>query len=374
MLHRLAGLALAVLALLLPASVAAAAPVTVNLRVEGSTGTLYEGPVTTDSKASVTTASGGTHPCDIGENLNPNTAQRAANPTTALIDAAAQLGLPFDAQWFPSTPVGGDFFVSRVGADVNGNAPPFPSWGVAVNFHALQVGGCQAALSPGMDVLWAYDFFNNPRLLQLTGPTAVSVGVPFTVNVSDGETNNPVPGARVGGVPADGAGHASVTLGQPGIYRLKATAPNSIRSNALVVAAGVATQGVAGARVDRTSPRARLLSPRNNHTYRRATFSPRLIHVAVAESGSGVRTVKLRLTRRVGNRCFSFSGRRERFIGAKCGTGFFFSVSSKTDFTYLLPERLPRGHYVLDVGAIDNAFNRDRVGDRGRNRSVFDVR
>src|SRR4029079_17686564 len=44
--HRLAGLALAVLALLVPASVAAAAPVTVNLRIEGSTTTLFAGPGT----------------------------------------------------------------------------------------------------------------------------------------------------------------------------------------------------------------------------------------------------------------------------------------------------------------------------------------
>jgi hypothetical protein len=53
--------------------------------------------------------------------------------------------------------------------------------------------------------------------------------------------------------------------------------------------------------------------------------------------------------------------------------GFFFTVSDRSDFTYLLPERLPRGHYVLDVGAIDKSFNRDTVGDRGRKRSVFDV-
>src|SRR3954470_14882070 len=57
MLHRLAGLALAVLAVLVSASVALAAPVTVNLRVEGSAGTLFEGPVTTDTKTAVTTAS-----------------------------------------------------------------------------------------------------------------------------------------------------------------------------------------------------------------------------------------------------------------------------------------------------------------------------
>lgn len=374
MLHRLAGLALAALALLVPASVAAAAPVTVNVRIEGSAGTLFEGPVTTDAKSAVSTASGGgPHACDVGENLNPNTAERSGTPTTALIDAAARIGVPFDAQWFPSTPAGGDFFVSQVGSDLNQNAAPFASWGVAVNFQALSVGGCQVPATPGMDVLWAYDLFNNPRLLQLSGPTSVTVGVPFTVGVLDGQTGNPVAGASVGGATTDSSGRATVTIPQAGIVRLKASAPGSIRSNALVVGAGVAPPKTAAA-VDRTAPVARLLSPRSGHVYRFRTFSPRLIHIAVAESGSGIRSVKLRLTRRVGKRCFSYSGRRERFIGAKCGTGFFFTVSDRADFTYLLPARLPRGHYVLDVSATDKAFNRDRVGQRGRNRSVFDVR
>ena len=133
-------------------------------------------------------------------------------------------------------------------------------------------------------------------------------------------------------------------------------------------------QGVAAGSVDRTAPRARLISPRHGHTYRRARFAPRLIRIATNERGSGVRTVKLRLTRRVGDRCWSYSGRRERFIGQRCGEGFFFTVSDRGDVEYLLPEKLPRGHYVLDVVAIDKALNRDGVRERGRNRSVFDVR
>jgi hypothetical protein len=84
--------------------------------------------------------------------------------------------------------------------------------------------------------------------------------------------------------------------------------------------------------------------------------------------------VKLRLTRRVGDRCFSYSGKRERFIGQRCGRGFFFTVSDRAAIDYLLPQKLPRGHYVLDVAAIDKAFNRDAATQRGRNRSVFDVR
>jgi hypothetical protein len=388
MLHRLAGLALAVLALLVSASVAAAAPVTVNLRIEGSAGTLFEGPVTTDADPALATPSSvGPHPCDVKDNgANAGVGASAGTPTTALATGARAAGLPFDASFTGVDPVFGsvnDFFVSRVGADVNQSAPPFASWGVALNFQLTSVGGCQIALGTGDDVLWAYDVFNKLHILRLTGPTTASVGATITVNVVDGQSGAPVAGASVGGTTTDAAGNARVTLTAPGIQRLKAEEATSVRSNALVVAVGAAAQaaqgaaqGVAGIAIDRTAPRARLLSPRSGHVYRRAKFSPRLIRVAVAETGSGVRTVKLRLTRRVGNRCFSFSGKRERFIGAKCGSGagFFFTVSDRSDVSYLLPERLARGHYVLDVEAIDRSFNRDTVGDRGRNRSVFDVR
>ncbi len=370
MLHRLAGLALAVLALLVPASVAAAAPVTVNLRIEGSTATLFEGPITTDARDALATASsGGPHPCNVGQNLTPPTAERAGNPTTALADSGVSFDATFDSGF-------SDFLINRIGGDVAGTA----FWGVAVNGQFPPVGGCQFPLSPGDEVLWAFDGFGK-ALLQLAGPATATVGTPFVVTVRN-EAGAPVAGATVGGATTNAAGQASVTLASAGVQRLKAEAPGAIRSNALVVSVAAPGQtavpaaNVAGIAIDRTAPRARLLSPRNGHTYRRTRFSPRLIRVAVAESGSGVRTVKLRLTRRVGNRCFSFSGKRERFIGTKCGSGagFFFAVSDRSDFSYLLPERLSRGHYVLDVEAIDRSFNRDTVGDRGRNRSVYDVR
>ena len=53
--------AFAVLAVAAPT--AAAEPVSVNLRVEGQSTTIFDGPVTTDGHA-VTTQSSGTHPCD----------------------------------------------------------------------------------------------------------------------------------------------------------------------------------------------------------------------------------------------------------------------------------------------------------------------
>jgi hypothetical protein len=377
MLHRLAGLALAALALLVPASVAAAAPVTVNLRIEGPSSTVFESPVTTDVRQFQFTAGADTaaHTCD-GTAVNTGTSPVPV-PTRGAAITAASLGAPFSTSGAFSLTFGSPSF-DQVGGQSTAFDPATNAFLVEYkNGVAASVGACADPIATGDDVLFAYGT-GNEQLLRLSGPATAAAGAAVSVHVADQASGAPVAGAAVGGATTDAAGNAAVRFGAAGVQRLKATKAGAIRSNALVVAVGVAAapagQGVAGAQVDRTAPRARLLSPRNNHTYRRATFSPRLIHVAVAENGSGVRTVKLRLTRRVGKRCFSFSGRRERFIGAKCGTGFFFTVSSKTDFTYLLPERLPRGHYVLDVGAIDNAFNRDRIGDRGRNRSVFDVR
>jgi hypothetical protein len=386
MIHRLAGLAVAVLTLLVPASVASAAPVTVNLRIEGPTSTVFEGPVTTDVRPFqfTTGADTASHGCDATA-ANGGTSNTPV-PTRGAALAAASVAAPFSTS--------GTFFASLGSpsfAEVGGQTTTFDA---ATNAFLVEykngveasVGACGDPISNGDDVLFAYGPDGIP-LLELSGPETATNGAPFTVHVVDQRDGSPVAGASVGGATTDAGGNATVTPSQAGLQRLKATKSGTIRSNALVVSvaakdqaaapaapAAPAQQGVAGAVADRTAPRARLLSPRNGHTYRLRRFSPRLIHVAVAESGSGIRTVKIRLTRRVGRRCFSFSGRRDRFIGAKCGGGFFFTVSDRADFTFLLPRRLGRGHYVLDAEAIDKAFNRDAVGERGRNRSVFDVR
>jgi hypothetical protein len=86
--------------------------------------------------------------------------------------------------------------------------------------------------------------------------------------------------------------------------------------------------------------------------------------------------VKLRLTRDDNGRCAYFSGRKERFVASRCGAthGFWFAIGDRADWSYLLPSRLPRGRYVLDVNAIDKAYNRDDRRRRGGNRVVFEVR
>src|SRR3954463_14265953 len=95
--------ALAIAAVAAPA--ASAAPVTINLRVEGATHTIYDGPVTTDEHT-VSTASDANTPrlCNgtkVGSPAGPT-------GTTALDDAAKQNGFTWDAIW--DTTSDGDYY------------------------------------------------------------------------------------------------------------------------------------------------------------------------------------------------------------------------------------------------------------------------
>jgi hypothetical protein len=129
MLPALAG---AVVSLVLALSASAlATPVTVNLRVEGSTKTLFEGPIATHGETFETESSKGSHPCNYKEN-GPSSEKEetfedggneGATPTTALRDAAVQAGLGFNAEWFGSGSEGkktpGDFLITQVGGDIS---------------------------------------------------------------------------------------------------------------------------------------------------------------------------------------------------------------------------------------------------------------
>jgi hypothetical protein len=376
--HRLAGLALALASLLVPVSVATAAPVTVDLRIEGPASTLFEGPVTTDVRPFQFTAGADTapHVCD-GTATNQGSSP-APVPTRGAALAAASLATPFSTSGTFVPSLGSPSFEQIAGQATTFDPVTSSFLAEYKNGVAATVGSCADPIATGDDVLFAYGTGAEP-LLRLSGPATAATGAQVAVRVTEQVSGAPAAGATVGGQATGADGVARVgPFTQAGTVRLKATKAGAIRSNALVIAVGAATaQGVAGVAagsVDRTAPRARLISPRNGHTYRRARFAPRLIRIATSERGSGVRSIKLRLTRRVGDRCWSYSGRRERFIGQRCGQGFFFRVSDRGDLEYLLPEKLARGHYVLDVVAIDNALNRDGVRERGRNRSVFDVR
>jgi hypothetical protein len=341
----------AVVAVAVLPGAAVAAPVTVNVRIEGASSTIFEGPVTTDGKT-LTKDATGPHPCD-GTNGGANPTP-GPTMTSALDDAALQHGFTWDGTWFSF----GDFGINRIGPDA-ANANQF--WGYALNFVPSQVGGCQQQVHAGDDVLFAYDFFSKAHLLRLTGPASAAPGQPFTVHVVDGQTNAPVADASVGGASTNAAGDATVTLTAVGDNALKASKADSVRSNAVhvsVVPPGTKPpSGVPSPKTDKTAPVASIAGIRSHQRFPRGHGPRRL--AGTATDSSGLRDIELRLTRRRGGRCYAFSDRRARFVRASCGIAHAaaFSVGANASWSYLLPARLGPGDYVLAVTATDAAGN-----------------
>ncbi|MFZ1154979.1 MAG: Ig-like domain-containing protein [Solirubrobacteraceae bacterium] len=373
---------------LLATTGAQATPITVSLRVEGSSKTLFEGPISTEGATFETHSSVGPHPCDYAENGASggefaNGGNASGTPTTALRDAALASGLEFDAKWFGSGVGGnenpGDFFVTQVGSDVELTEAPFASWGYAVNDTTAPVGGCQIALAPGNEVLWAYNYFNLSHLLSISGPSSANAGAPTTVHVVDGQTGAPIAGAAIGedvagvtttipGSPLTNAeGNATITLAHAGTVKLKSTQAESVRSNGLAVCVHNGADGTCGTTIPgvlKIGPFIKQPVPLdiataggviNGRRYSRR-HAPRILRGLVHVSANGtLREVRISLQRRKGRRCLTFSGASETFMHARCGVKRFFSVGSSESFSYLLPAPLPAGHYVYDIEAIDSA-------------------
>jgi hypothetical protein len=405
----LAGLIVGLLAVLALCSSALATPITVNLRVEGSTATLYEGPVTTeailDPPGIGTEASKEAHPCDVKDNgSNGGYGAAAATPTTALYEAAVAHGLAFNAEW--STEFN-DFDILQVGQDIANSEKNGEYWGYAINFTTAELGGCQIRLAPGSEVLWAYNFFGLPHLLSLTAPASVDAGTPFSVHVVDGQTGQPISGAAIGEMTAgvtttipgspttDANGNATITLTHAGTVTLKATQSESVRSNGVVVcvhngndgtcgttiiACPADTSGCEGVHVEKTLPPppplpdvARAGGVVNSHVYSRRGAPRILVGSVEVPLGDTLHEVRIALERSSHHRCFAFSGRRGAFARAGCHATRFFDVADTTSFSYLLPARLPAGRYVYDVEAVDDAGHVTKLAD-GVSHVVFYVK
>lgn len=262
--------------------------------------------------------------------------------------------------------------------------------------------------------------------LDLKGPLTARPGVPFDVTVTEVQTTfggppdfaqqtskGPAADATVAGGGASATtnadGRATLALSQRGPQTIVATKGQSVREGIEVcvtdgedgfcgtrTAAGETIQGptatqqaaAAAGGPDRTAPRSTIIGIREGQTFSRAN-APRVLRGLVGEpSGararaaalrpdpSGVLMVKVRLTRNDRGRCSSYSVRRERLVRTRCGVtrGWYAKVSDRAEWEYQLASRLPRGRYVLDVVAIDKAYNRDDERRRGENRIVFRVR
>jgi len=244
------------LALTLPAAVSAA-PTAVDVRIEGKTSTIFDGPVTTDGKT-VTTASGGTHACD-GTNAGASPVP-AATATSALDDAAIKGGFTWDATWYAA---GSEYFISRIAGESEIDAPFPPGgqyWGLFLNGETTFVGGCQSLVNAGDEVLWVFDAFNKIGTLRLAVPSATQPGVPVVATATDIPTGAPVVGATIGSATTGDDGAASLSFSEEGIYLVKADKSDYVRSRTTRVCvdppgADECTSG------DKTAPSVRLDAP-----------------------------------------------------------------------------------------------------------------
>jgi hypothetical protein len=247
MLHHLFSLTLVAALLSSVLSQAVNQPTSVNLRIEGSTKTIFEGTVVTTGH-DVTTASGGTHPCN-GTN---NDANPTPGPTciSALDDAAKLNKFTFNGyvSYFLISHCGewlthgtkrysnfftqfDDFFITSISGEAQTSTE---FWGIFLNYKLVH-GGCQQEVTVDDEILFAFDANNKGQLLKLTGPSNVFVGHPIVLTVTDASSGSAVAGAEVDGQTSDANGHVSLTFTKPGRKEVKAKKSDSIRSSQFTI-------------------------------------------------------------------------------------------------------------------------------------------
>jgi hypothetical protein len=347
-----AGLAAGVVTAVVAVAPAQAAPVTVNLRIEGPSSTIFEGPVTTDVRTFHFTTGADTaeHQCD-GRTVGGTSPSPV--PTRAAAVAQASETAPFSTEG--SFGQFGITFDKIAGQSVGYDGSNFLA--EYKNDALTNLGACADPIASGDDVLFAFTDGSQP-LLSLAGPPRARPGEAVTVRVVDGRNGTPVLGATVDGHQTGGDGLTTVgPFTTTGDHDLKATKPGTVRSNRLRVCVTSGADGACGTLVpDTTAPVATIAGIRNGQKFARRK-APRELHGSVSQDPSGLWAVKIRLTRRLGGTCWYFSGSKARFLKRTCGKRYAFKVGDRPDWSYLLPARLPRGRYVLSTYAIDNAFN-----------------
>lgn len=370
---------------LLAAAPAALAGPTVSVRIEGATQTLLEETTLT-----------------LNDQPTPPPGNCPAHTAAAAIEQAT--GGNWDRERFTSTILGESHTFD--------NSDYWAEW-VSERFGS---GICADVLQTGDRLVMLVDVSPPPSYastvfpLRLTGvPARVSPGTPFTVDVTRYRSDNGTPGTSVP-EPAAGAtftgtaattgadGKATIVLSERGEHTLKATVEKE-RTQAVKLCVTDGADGFCGTTkpgdpaptqaptpclttgddglcgtVDRRPPGGGIRSVAEQQRFARGK-GPRTLS-GEATDAQGVVKVRLRLTRTDRGRCTTFDGKRERFVGLKrCGAvrGRWFDAGNRGEWSYLLPARLTRGRYVLDVEATDGNGNVDAKLERGRNRVVFHV-
>ncbi|HEX3362688.1 MAG TPA: hypothetical protein VHS74_16965 [Solirubrobacterales bacterium] len=237
----LATLCVAISSLLPLAPVAGAAPVTLNVRIEGAHETLFEGPLAVEPHGVKATSDTAQRSCDGINSLDPENTVPAPTPTAAAADAMALIGETFDGQWYPGF---NDYFIKRFGPDAEKEGK---SWGILVNNTFTNVGGCQYQLDGGDEVLWAFNAFDFRPFLALfpaaanytSGPrqltATATLGEPFEVEVAayeDDAEDNPAAGpSRTASSAFAGADVSPVTTSASGFEKVETSDPATVVTN-----------------------------------------------------------------------------------------------------------------------------------------------
>jgi hypothetical protein len=236
----IATLAVTSLVAVLTASWAQAAPRLVNVRIEGKSETLFEGPIWTEGHYVQASSDSEARPCDGINPLDPQNKTPGPTPTAASVDAMSLIGETFDGQWYPGYH---DYFITRWGPD---HEEEGMSWGILVNNVFTNVGGCQYELSTGDETLWAYNAFGHRPFLALFPAGATSgtrpltataeLNKPFEVEVldysDDTEDVPPDHPERAGTAPFEGADVSPVLTSANGFERVETESPATVITNA----------------------------------------------------------------------------------------------------------------------------------------------
>jgi hypothetical protein len=389
-LRRLTGMVAGLLSLglLAAGSASAAGPATVHVRVEGTSQTLVNTRATTVA-APVNKDGQPGHDC---------------SGTSALGSLDRATGGEFTADW---DAMYNSYIVRSIKGELHTAAPSAAAgeyWSFWLNYRFSDAGLCDAQVQEGDDVLLFPDCFGstcvNPTPLRISnvpgrprpGDAAAVKVEEFTATFDPGSSSTVTSAAPSKGATVTAGGRtyttgddgtAQVTFDARGEQTVQATKPGHIRTEAVQACVSDGSDGACGTTVpcatsghdgrcgttDREAPRARITSIRNGASYARKK-APRTLRGTVTADPSGLSVVKLRLRRRVGRDCTAYDGRRERFRARSCyRNATWFGIGDREDWSYLLPARLARGRYTLDVHAVDRAGNR-----APRARVVFRVR
>lgn len=257
---------------------------------------------------------------------------------------------------------------------LDGVEPAFPDyWTIWVNGRSAMAGLCDTELQDGDELLafvctgateaTGYSCANRPLALIAPRRAAGRALAVRVVTLADDGRRSPAADAVVRGgvrpVRADRRGVARVPLPAGGQVTLVATRAGDVA--AAPVRCAVGGRAVRCGDGDASGPALSVLGIRDGQRFA-ADRAPRVLRGRAIDP-SGAR-VQLQLTRRHAGRCTAYDGARERYVPCGRRGARWFDAGDRARWSYLLPQRLAPGRYVLAV----------RATDRNGNRSALTVR